>query len=346
MKEWVDGLLCPLPLSPSSPIPHTLIPMLGFIKSRQPIKSISHRTPLGWLQLKHDRMRLLTAISGIAFADILIFMQFGFMDALYKTNTQYPRHLKADIVLTSTQATHFNKLSTLPRRRLYQAMDIPGVESTEALYVGSLDWRNPQTRQKTSMMVLGQNPNLPSFHLPQINQQLDIIKLPNTVLFDQASRGDYQAVIAEVEQGNPITTEIGRRTIKIGGLFTLGASFSDDGALITSHQNFLRLFPKQNAGAINMGLINIRPGYAPEQVSAALNTYLPEDVKARTYAEYLDFEMTYIQQRTPIGFVFTLGSAMGFVVGVVIVYQVLSTDVNAHMAEYATFKAMGYRSRA
>lgn len=35
---------------------------------------------------------------------------------------------------------------------------------------------------------------------------------------------------------------------------------------------------------------------------------------------------------------------MGFIVGVIIVYQVLSTDVNAHMKEYATFKAMGYRN--
>jgi putative ABC transport system permease protein len=34
---------------------------------------------------------------------------------------------------------------------------------------------------------------------------------------------------------------------------------------------------------------------------------------------------------------------MGFVVGVIIVYQVLSTDVNAHLREYATFKAIGYR---
>ena len=35
---------------------------------------------------------------------------------------------------------------------------------------------------------------------------------------------------------------------------------------------------------------------------------------------------------------------MAFVVGVVIVYQVLSTDVNAHLKEYATFKAMGYHN--
>ena len=35
---------------------------------------------------------------------------------------------------------------------------------------------------------------------------------------------------------------------------------------------------------------------------------------------------------------------MGFMVGVIIVYQVLSTDVNSHIKEYATFKAMGYNN--
>ena len=35
--------------------------------------------------------------------------------------------------------------------------------------------------------------------------------------------------------------------------------------------------------------------------------------------------------------------AMGFVVGCVIVYQVLYTDVSDHLPEYATLMAMGYR---
>jgi putative ABC transport system permease protein len=59
---------------------------------------------------------------------------------------------------------------------------------------------------------------------------------------------------------------------------------------------------------------------------------------------YVDFELADIQSNSPIGFVFGLGTAMGFIVGTVIVYQVLSTDVNSHLAEYATFKAMGYRN--
>ena len=33
---------------------------------------------------------------------------------------------------------------------------------------------------------------------------------------------------------------------------------------------------------------------------------------------------------------------MGFVVGVVIVYQILYTDVSDHLPEYATLKAIGY----
>ena len=307
-------------------------------------KSLKNRTPLGWLQLKHDKMKMLTALAGIAFADILMFMQLGFKDALFTTNTQYPRLIDGDIVLLSTQATNFNKLYTFPRRRLYQAMDVPGVESAEAVYIGSLNWRNPQTKEKTSMMVVGFDPQKPAFDLPEVNSQLDQVKIPDTVLFDRASRGKYDQVIARIEQGQTVTTENDRNTITIAGLFEVGASFADDGALITSDYNFLRLFPKKQQGTVSLGIINLEAGQDVVAVRQALNAYLSEDVEAYTHAEYVDKEVAYIQNRSPIGFVFTLGTTMGFIVGIVIVYQVLSTDVNDHIAEYATFKAMGYKN--
>ncbi|NJL86084.1 MAG: FtsX-like permease family protein [Leptolyngbyaceae cyanobacterium SM1_1_3] len=315
--------------------------MLGFIKT---LKTLQDRTPLGLLQLKHDRLRLLTAIAGITFADILIFMQLGFADALYKSNTQYPRALQSDLVILSTQAKNFGQLRTFARRRLYQAQDVPGVLSADALYLGSVQWRNPQTRQQTSMLLVGQNLAQPAFELPEINQQLNAVQLPDTVLFDRASRGDYGEMIVQVEQGKPVTTEIGLRTVTVTGLFEVGASFSDDGALITSDQNFLRLFPRREAGAVSLGLIRLEPGYDPKQVRASLAARLPDDVQVLTHQGYIDFELNDIQSESPIGFVFGLGSAMGFIVGVVIVYQVLSTDVNSHLAEYATFRAMGYRN--
>ncbi|MEO0458352.1 MAG: ABC transporter permease DevC [Cyanobacteria bacterium P01_A01_bin.114] len=314
--------------------------MFGLVKQ---LKNVQHRTPLGWLQLRKDRTKLLTALAGIAFADIMVFLQLGFQDALFRSNTQYPRHVIADLVIVSTQARSFNQTYTFPRRRLLQAMDIDGVASADALYINAVTWRNPETREKGSLSILGQNPDRPTFQLPEVNAQLDVIKLPDTVLFDKAGRGETQALIDQVEQGKTVTTEIGLRTVTLGGLFELGASFAADGAMITSDQNFLRFFPKREAGVVSMGLIDLQPDADPLVVQQQLDTYLAEDVQVFTYDQYIEFEENELRTNSSIAFIFGVGSAMGFVVGVVIVYQVLSTDVNAHMAEYATFKAMGYQ---
>ncbi|WP_292830340.1 ABC transporter permease DevC [Nostoc sp. JL33] len=171
------------------------------------------------------------------------------------------------------------------------------------------------------------------------------VKLADTVLFDRASRGDYKEAIAQVGQGKPVTTEIDRRTITISGLFSIGASFAADGNLITSDQNFLRLFPKREASSVSLGLVQLEAGYDPKQVKAALESHLVDnDVKVLTKAEFIEFETDYWKKNTAIGFIFSLGVGMGFMVGVIIVYQVLSTDVNSHMKEYATFKAMRYNN--
>lgn len=146
------------------------------------------------------------------------------------------------------------------------------------------------------------------------------------------------------DQGKAVKAEVERRRINASGLFTVGASFVADGILMTSDQNYLRLFPRQNAANVNAGLIQLQSGADPVEVQQVLKAYLPPDVKVLTKEEFIDFEKNYWAKNTAIGFVFNLGVAMGFVVGVIIVYQVLSTDVSDHMGEYATFKAMGYRN--
>ncbi len=71
---------------------------------------------------------------------------------------------------------------------------------------------------------------------------------------------------------------------------------------------------------------------------------MPNDVKVLTMEGFIEFERSYWQRSTAIGFIFSLGTVMGFIVGIVIVYQILYTDVSDHLAEYATLKAMGYNN--
>ena len=53
-------------------------------------------------------------------------------------------------------------------------------------------------------------------------------------------------------------------------------------------------------------------------------------------------ERQRVALRRRIGFIFAFGSLMGLVVGMVIVYQILFSDISSHLREYATLKAMGY----
>lgn len=307
------------------------------------IQQLQRRMPLGWLQLTQNKVQLLVALSGVAFADVLILIQLGFQGALQSSGVVLHTKLNGDIFIMSRRALTIVNMSTFPRRRLYQAMDIAGVKSVEAMYVSLITWRNPQTRQQKQLLMVGFNPDRSPLNFPEVNSQLDIIKRPDTILFDRQSKGIYGKIISEVGAGKTVTTEISKRTISIGGLFSIGTSFAADGHLITSQDNFLRLFPQQSQSNVNIGSVEVKPGYDPKQVIEQLRAYLPSDeVKILTKQEYIAAELAYWNNETPIGIIFNLGVVMGFMVGIIIVYQVLSTDVNSHIREYATFKAIGY----
>lgn len=305
-------------------------------------QSVISRTPLGWLQLKHDKVRLLVSIGGVLFADTLMFMQLGIMEGLYEANTMFHRTVNADIVLISPRAQQLINMSTFPRRRVLQSLDVEGVSQAQSCYLAFSGWRHPDTRERTNMLVVGISPDGNALNMPEIRCSGDTIKLPDRFMFDRGTRGNYRHTIAELTAGHCVSTEIDRHAVKLCGLFNLGASFATDGTLITGTDNFLRLFPRRTAGQVSVGLLRVKPGYEPTKVAMRLNEQLPDDVRALTREGFIGFERHYLDEASPISLVFGMGAAIGFVIGIVLVYQVLSTDVNDHMAEYATFKAMGF----
>ena len=137
----------------------------------------------------------------------------------------------------------------------------------------------------------------------------------------------------------------GKRVI-VEGLVELGPSFGADGNLITSRETFLRLFSANPRGSIEIGLVKIKKDADPLLVSKILNKSLPNDVRVLTKNQFIEFEKNYWRDSTAIGFIFSLGALMGFVVGCVVVYQILYSDVTDHLPEYATLLAMGYKLKS
>jgi putative ABC transport system permease protein len=300
------------------------------------------KIPLAWLQLSHEKIRLLVAIAGISFADILMFMQLGFRDALFDSAVKFHTNVSGDVFLVGPQSTALIAMKSFPRRRLYQALAVDGVESVTPIYLGFEIWKNPEEKNTRQIMVIGFNPaDKQLFKLPGVAENIDKMRLQDTYLFDDKSRTQFGPIDKLFASGKKVETEVGGRKIDIGGLFSLGASFGADGNIMTSDTNFVRLF-KRDAGLIDVGVIKLKPEADVKATIAAMKSYYPKDVKVFSKEEFIDFEKSYWQTGTSIGFIFTLGTIMGFIVGIVIVYQILYTDVADHLSEYATLKAMGY----
>jgi putative ABC transport system permease protein len=300
------------------------------------------KIPLAWLQLKHDKVRLAVAITGICFASILMFMQLGFRDSLYESAIRLHKILQGDVILISAQSTGLVGLKTFSQRYIYQTLSIPGVASVSPIYIANGAWKNPQTRVTRNLRVIGFNPDEEVFNFPEVKQNYSKLKIPDVVLFDRASRSEYGSISNEINRGNSIITELEARKIKVVGLFQLGTSFGNDGNIITSDINFWRIFKKRKRGLIDIGLIKLSSEVNTSHIVDYLKQYLPRGVRVLSMKEFMNFEKNYWKKSTAIGFIFTLGTTMAFIVGTIIVYQILYSDVSAHLAEYATLKAMGY----
>lgn len=300
--------------------------------------------PLSWLQLIEHKSRLAIAIAGIAFADLLIFVQLGFQDALYDSAIEPHRNLQADLVVINPQLQSLISVKSFQRDRLYQTLGYNGVKSVNSLYIATGQWRNPTTRIDRAILVWGVDPAQTTFTFPEVQQKLDFIKPLNRVLFDRAGRPEYGNIAEDYQQKGSLEVELNNKLLTVEGIFTNGASFAADGNVITSDSTFLNLFPERKPGNIDVGLISLKPGTNIKLVQAEIAAGMP-DLRVLTIEQFAAVEKNYWESQGAIGFIFGLGVIVGFIVGIVIVYQILHTEVSDRLPEYATLKAMGYNDR-
>ena len=301
--------------------------------------------PLSWLQLRREKLRLLVALAGVAFAVLLIFMQLGFQTAMFKSAVHFHESLDGDLFLVSPTFDFLPQPKSFSRRRLAQALAWPGVVSATPIYLSVTLWKNPDSGKTRTIFLIGVDPTDPGLRIPGVAEQTQRIRRQDVVLFDRDSRPEYGPIAERVGAGEPVTAEMAHRRVFVQGLITFGTSFGVDGTVLTSDMNFLRIEQMRPLGLIDVGVIRLAPGTDPVAVRDALRAGLPNDVLVLTRADFIARELTYWNNSTPIGYVFTFGVIMGFVVGAIIVYQILFADVSDHLAEYATLKAMGYSNR-
>lgn len=297
------------------------------------------RTPLAWLNTIQNRKRSATAVGGICFAVLLIFMQAGFLGAAKLNASLAYRKMKFDLMIVSRGYLMLTRSEAIDIYRILQARNVPGVAKVNGLLLDGARWTNQETGRTENCFVFGIVPGQSYFGDETLNAEGAKLQTRQTVLVDRLSRESFGSWAI----GG--TTVINGQTLSIEGDYALGMGLLADGSAIVSQDTFLRLFHRPRLERVEFGLVQIEPGADPAIVAAALRENLPDDVMILPRQVLIDREENYFVNVKPVGIMFKVGMLVAFIVGAVILYQILASEITNRMREFATLKAMGYTER-
>lgn len=293
--------------------------------------------PIARKNVFQNKKRAAAAVSGIAFSVLLVFMQLGFLQGAKTAAAALFERFNYDLGIVSGRYKFIGAPDHFDKMRLTQALVVPEIESWVNLNISNAWWKDPDTDLTSELMVFGITLDERFVNDPMIRSGLDKIRKNNTVLVDLYSNPGY----GDLTVGREV--EINEKTVTISGQFKLGVSLFSDGCVIMSNDNFFRL-TRSNPREFNYGFLRVKKGAHLQSVKEKLRRVLPNDVLVFTREEMIQQEQEYFISVKPVGVIFQTGVVVAFIVGVVILFQVLSTDISNRLNEFAILKAMGFKS--
>jgi len=102
------------------------------------------RLPIGWLQLTHSKTRFAAALSGVAFANVLVFVQLGIMNSMAIATLKPYAFFSADIIISASDSNSMTEGANVARQWMFQAMEDPDITAGTGLFVGNISWQRPE----------------------------------------------------------------------------------------------------------------------------------------------------------------------------------------------------------
>jgi len=296
--------------------------------------------PLAWRVLTYDKRRTGLALVGIFMAILLVFVELGFFYAVPRGGLLLYDNMRFDLLLASAQYEYQAQPGTFPLDRLDAVRRSPDVLQATPIYFGFAKWKSGEGALWPDVFVIGFDPASQVFLPESVNRQTGVLERTDTVLVDSATR----PMFGPLDTGRVV--EIGDRKITIGGQYVLGTGFMGLGVVLVSVANFARLFAQRGLDIVNLAAIRLKPGVDPDHAADELRKTLGSGLQVFTRTTLEAHETSYWTTRTSVGIIFGSGLLISFVVGIMIVYQIVSTQVSRQLPQFATLKAIGYPNRS
>ncbi|MBV9150615.1 MAG: FtsX-like permease family protein [Alphaproteobacteria bacterium] len=291
---------------------------------------------IAWRILAHQKGRTALALGGIFIAILLIFVELGFFIAVPQGGMLIYDHMRFDLLMASNKYIFQGQSWQFPRQRLDEVGRNAGVAQINPVYFGGAKWQDPSGGLRIDISVIGFDPKAKLFAGADGDSQIAILERPDTVLVDSQTR----PIFGPLQPGRVV--DVNGRRITIGGEYVLGTGFLGLGIALASEANFFRIFPNRPPQTVSFGLVTLKPGADPDAVARELRAALPNDTRVFTRPELAAHEVSFWTTRTGTGLIFGSGLIVAFIVGIMVLYQTLATQITRQLPQFATLKAIGY----
>jgi putative ABC transport system permease protein len=298
--------------------------------------------PLAWRNLVENKRRLVRSVAGIGFAVLLMLVQLGFERGFFAASLGMIHQLDGELFMIRDSKYRFGSEDPFAPGHLATAREVAGVASADPLYASwqRFFWKNPTTDNSYLVQVFAFDPDRPPFLLTELRQQSARLDQDYSVIVDRRSR-PFLGMDSGARQ-----TEINGRTVDIVGTYRIGPDFMSNGTVMMSERSFAGFLTGNPDGAgqlpVEFGIVRLQPQADIEAVQQALRAALPGEVRVLSKPELVAFERDFQADLSAAGAIFWMGTIVGFIVGMLISYQVIYTDLSDQLPQYATLKGMGY----
>jgi len=281
----------------------------------------------------HEKMKFAGAMVGVVFAVLLSNQQAATFLGLVNRNIMFVDNAGADIWIMpgATEILQPGKfLSTSP---LDQARGTPGVAWAEPILFGSATVSLPQGGSEQVTLIGTRAPSWRGGPFNLVAGSADALTQPDAMIFEDSDRGKLGGLnLGSIREVN------GRRTHVVG--FTWGLVPLGPASYAFAEFDLARELMHSDADQFSFILVGAQPGADLQAIKRELQRRMSSE-RVATRAEFKRSLLNYTIFKTPIGIVLGSSSAVGLLVGFIMVALTMFSAVLDNLREFGTLKALG-----
>jgi putative ABC transport system permease protein len=287
--------------------------------------------------LLHDRIKFTVAAAGVSISVMLVLVQIGLYLGFMQNASNLIDHSTADVWVTGEGSENFDFSSPIDDRSFYKVASEPGVAHAERMLLAFGQYRLKDGGTQ-GVQVVGIEPGG------------TLLRPWNVVAGDPRRLHQPGAIMVDVSEREKLGNidvgghrEIFGARAEIVGQ-TKGIRSFTTSPFVWTDLDSARAYSLYPAERFNFVMVKAAPGVKPGELARRLAA-LPA-LDAYTGPQMSERARHYWSSRTGVGAGFFTTAALGVIVGLVVVGQILYNGTLEHLKEYGTLKAMGARNSA